>query len=203
MLKFITLFPKKIRYNTVPDNSIERKERDKRECVREREIGLGGNITKSLSPREFSLRNMNQNIATIAHVLRVLEIAFAVVTRYHSQPRNSAGGNGAAGFNSRPVSHPDYDVFTTLDPGANVLRKLGVIFGNRHTGFGIFECSMVVGDKLARKVNGSLWAKFMVVHKNRNHIVELATNIANLLGQGSHVVDAVSRLAERTPITRS
>lgn len=146
---------------------------------------------------------MNQNIATVAHILRVLEIAFAVVTRYPVSLETRAGEMALQVFNSRPVSHPDYDVFTTLDPGANVLRKLGVIFGNRHTGFGIFERSMVVGDKLARKVDGSLWAKFMVVYKNCNHIVELTTNIANLLGQGSHVVDAVSRLAARTPITRN
>lgn len=102
------------------------------------------------------------------------------------------------GFNSRPVGHPNHDVFAALDPGADVFRKSGIVFRNRHAGFGGFECSVVVRDELARKVNGSLWDKAVVVHKNRDHVIELPTDIANFFGQGSHVVDAASRLAART-----
>lgn len=142
---------------------------------------------------------MNQDIATVAHVLRVLEVTFAVVTRNsQSAPKLAQGSRNISGFNSRPVGHPNHDVFAALDPGADVFCKSGIVFRNRHAGFGGFECGVVVGDELAREVNGSLWDQAVVVHKDRDHVIELPTDIANFFGQGSHVVDAVSMLAART-----
>lgn len=99
------------------------------------------------------------------------------------------------GFNSRPVRHPNHNVFTTFDPGVNILCQFWVVLRDRHTGFGSFEGSMVIGNKLGRKINSVLWAKSVVINKNRNNVVKLSANIVNLFSQRGNIVDAVFRLA--------